>query len=73
MFWIDGLPLGRLGRQDAPLQNVQNNTWLLADMEFSSRDIELNSSSEIPYLRAPMYYYYSLSKRLLSVGLSYHG
>ena len=73
MFWIDGLTLGRLGRQDAPLQNVQNNTWLLADMEFSSRDLELNSRSEIPYLRTSMYYYCSLSKRLLSVGLSYRG
>ena len=68
IFCIDGLPnlqryevvVGHLGREGAPLENIQNNTWLLADMEFSSRDIELNTRRGIPYLRAPIHYLFSL-------------
>ena len=42
-------------------------------MEFSSRDIELKTRNEISDLRASIYHDYSLSKRLLLVGLSCRG
>ena len=61
------------------LYDKQNsNTWLHVDMKFSSRvqldislvrfsyswAIELNTRREIPYLRAPMYYYLCISSEL---------